>query len=99
MPRPTRTPPRSRTPDWPSVPAVDRSGEVARLFALNVKAAIGERSLRAAADVTGVDHSTILSILQGRVWPDLETIAKLEAGFGVVLWPGLVDVELGQPTE
>ncbi|WP_108250378.1 helix-turn-helix domain-containing protein [Planctomonas deserti] len=93
MPRPTRTPPLARTESWPNVPSPDPSGEVARRFALNLRSALGAKSLRAAADVTGVDHSTIQAILQGRVWPDLETIAKLERGFGVVLWPGLVDID------
>ena len=74
----------------------DPSGEVARRFARNLRAAIGENSLRHAAKLTGVDHSTIQSILQGRVWPDLETIAKLERGFDTSLWPGLlVEEELG----
>jgi transcriptional regulator with XRE-family HTH domain len=68
--------------------SVDPVGEVARQFALNVRAAIGDRSIRAAAQDVGVDHSTIVAVLQGRTWPDLATIAKLELGFGVDLWPG-----------
>jgi transcriptional regulator with XRE-family HTH domain len=69
--------------------SVDNSGEVARRFALNVREALAGRSLRDAEKITGVDHSTIQAILQGKTWPDLDTIAKLERGFGVVLWPGL----------
>ena len=72
---------------------MDPSAEVARRFAQNLKIAMGDSSLRAAAQLTGVDHSTIQSILQGRAWPDLETIAKLERGFGTALWPGLLVAE------
>ena len=88
MPRPSRLSPRERVADWPEVPSEDRSTEVARRFAIALRAAMGERSLRAAGADTGVDHSTIQAILQGRAWPDLDTIARLENGMGVDLWPG-----------
>ncbi|WP_158613392.1 helix-turn-helix transcriptional regulator [Frigoribacterium sp. PhB160] len=39
------------------------------------------------AEAAGVTHTTLLSVLAGQVWPDLETIAKLERGLGVALWP------------
>lgn len=61
---------------------------MARQFVLNLQAAMGEMSLRAAGATTGVDHSSIQGILQGRTWPDLDTIAKLERGLGATLWPG-----------
>ena len=89
MSRPARTSPRERSVDWPQLTSTDPSAEVARRFAQNLKIAIGDSSLRASAQLTDVDHSTIQSILQGRAWPDLETIAKLERGFATVLWPGL----------
>jgi transcriptional regulator with XRE-family HTH domain len=66
----------------------DPIGEVARQFALNLRIAIGDRSLRKAAEDTGVDHSTIQAILQGRSWPDVFTLAKLERGLESDLWPG-----------
>ncbi|MGG7507553.1 hypothetical protein [Plantibacter sp. YIM 135249] len=68
--------------------SADPIGEVARQLAKNVQAAIGDRSVRSVAKDTGVDHTTILAILGGRVWPDLYTIAKLELGLGADLWPG-----------
>jgi len=91
MSRPHRSHPRERVADWPNVPAVDPSGEVARLFARNVQNAIGKRSLREAGELVGVDFSTLAKIVNGATWPDLETIAKLERGFDVDLWPGRVD--------
>ncbi|MEV8340969.1 helix-turn-helix domain-containing protein [Streptomyces niveus] len=45
-------------------------------------------TLRALADTTGVRHSTISRVANGRVTPDLGTIARLEATFGPQLWPG-----------
>jgi transcriptional regulator with XRE-family HTH domain len=79
--------------DWPHVVSVDPIGEVARLFAENLREAIGDRSIRAAASDAGVDHSTIMAVLQGRTWPDLATIARLELGFGVDLWPGRIAIQ------
>jgi hypothetical protein len=70
--------------------SLDPIGEVARQFSLNLRTAIGNRSLRAAALATGVDHSTIQAILQGRTWPDLFTMAKLESGLETDLWPGRI---------
>lgn len=58
---------------------------------MNVQAAIGERSVRAAARDAGLDHTTLLSVLHGRSWPDLATVARLESGLGVDLWPGRLD--------
>jgi len=90
MPRPTRLSPRDHVTDWPESPASDPVAEVARQFAVNLRSAIGATSLRETGTSVGVDHSTILAILQGRSWPDLATIAKLEGGLGIDLWPGRV---------
>ena len=73
---------------WPDVPLAGAVGEVARRFAVNVQTAIGERSVRAAARDAGLDHTTLLSVLHGRSWPDLATVARLENGLGIDLWPG-----------
>lgn len=87
MARPARAKPRELTDSWPDSPSSTAAGEVARHFALNLQAAIGTRSLRTAAKECGLVHATLTSILDGRNWPDLETIAKLEAGLGARLWP------------
>jgi len=70
------------------VNSLDPVGEVARLLALNLKAAIGEMALRDAANLAGIDHSTLYAILQGNSWPDISTLAKLERGLNCDLWPG-----------
>ena len=72
---------------WPEVPSDDPVGEVARKFAINVRDAVGNRSLRSVAEASGLTHVTLLNILGGKVWPDLSTIARLEYGLGVQLWP------------
>jgi len=41
-----------------------------------------------AKAATGVDHTTISKILNGQVWADIATLARLEAGLGADLWPG-----------
>ncbi|MEH6373826.1 helix-turn-helix transcriptional regulator [Streptomyces sp. KLMMK] len=45
-------------------------------------------SLRTLAEATGITHSTISRVLNGKVLPDLGTLARLEAAFGFQLWPG-----------
>lgn len=72
---------------WPEVPSDDPVGEVARRFAVNLRRAVGSRSVRSVAEASGITHTTLLSVLGGQVWPDLETIAKLERGLGTGLWP------------
>lgn len=73
---------------WPDGPARDAIGEVARVFAANLRQAIGTRSIRGAAEACGMNHATLIGILEGRAWPDMETIAKLERGLDAALWPG-----------
>jgi hypothetical protein len=88
MSRPARLKPRELVPDWPDGVATDPIGEVARVFAANLRRAIGQRSIRAAAEACDTNHATLISILEGRAWPDMETIAKLERGLDAALWPG-----------
>ena len=84
----TRAKPVALAPSpWPDVPSDDPVGEVARKFAINVRDAVGNRSLRSVAEASGLTHVTLLNILGGKVWPDLSTIALLENGLGVQLWP------------
>ncbi|MFD4276191.1 helix-turn-helix domain-containing protein [Streptomyces cyaneofuscatus] len=45
-------------------------------------------TLRGLAEVTGINHSTVSRVLNGKVMPDLGTLARLEAAFGFQLWPG-----------
>lgn len=87
MPRPKRATPAELTPGWPTVESTDPIAEVARKFAVALMDAVGERSIRSVAKDTGLTHSTLVGILAGHTWPDLATIAKLERGVDVALWP------------
>jgi len=87
VPRPTRPLPRDLVDDWPNRVADDPATETARSLAVNLAAAMDGRSLRTIRDLTGVDHTTVADILNGSVWSDLHTIARLEAGLGVPLYP------------
>lgn len=86
-PRPARRSPRELSPLWPDAPSDDPVAEVARLLCLNVRAALEGRSVREFSRVTGVDRTTIGTILAGDAWPDLQTIARLEIALGRPLWP------------
>ena len=88
MSRTTRLKPNELVTAWPDGPARDPIGEVARVFAANLRQAIGSRSIRSAAETCGMNHATLIGILEGRAWPDMETIAKLERGLDEGLWPG-----------
>ncbi|KQQ28660.1 hypothetical protein ASF54_08425 [Frondihabitans sp. Leaf304] len=55
---------------------------------LNVRMAMDGRSIRSVALDSGIGNVTLVSILAGKAWPDLATIARLETGLGVDLWPG-----------
>ena len=88
MSRTTRLKPNELVESWPDGPASDAIGEVARVFAVNLRRAIGEKSIRAVASACGMNHATLIGILEGRAWPDMETIAKLERGLDAALWPG-----------
>jgi DNA invertase Pin-like site-specific DNA recombinase len=86
-PRPARAVPVDLCIDWPNIPTDNADAEVARRLARNLRAAMGGASLRETARATGVDRATIGTILTGRSWPDIVTLAKLERALGP-LWPG-----------
>ncbi len=87
MPRPRRSLPADLTDGWPDTPSSIPEVETARQVAVNLRTALGEMSLRHAKTLTGVDHTTIAAILNGTVWPDLHTLARLEHGLDADLWP------------
>ncbi|WP_200809762.1 helix-turn-helix transcriptional regulator [Demequina sp. NBRC 110054] len=84
---PKRARPRDLGSNWPEESISDAAGEVARLLAIALRDTIDGISLRRASNLTGVDHVTIADILRGDSWPDLITIARLEAGLETTLWP------------
>lgn len=77
---------------WPSEPVIDPVHESVRRYVANLSEAIGDRSIRSAAERTEVNYSTLHAVLRGEAWPDAITVARTEAGLGVRLWDGPVDV-------
>lgn len=61
----------------------------AHTIARTIETAMTERglTLRALAAQTGVDHSSISRIIRGHTYPDVDTLATLQATLGVHLWP------------
>lgn len=55
-PKESRATPAMLTSKWPDQGSAEPVGEAARRFALNLQAAIGERSVRAVAREAGIDE-------------------------------------------
>ncbi|WP_326634851.1 hypothetical protein OIE67_53500 [Nonomuraea fuscirosea] len=53
-----------------------------------VRMAASSRLVVARAEVSGVNRQTVNDVVAGRCWPDVATIAQLEAGLAIRLWPG-----------
>ena len=87
MVRPVRLKPREYVADWPDEPSTYAPAEAVRVFALNLQRAIAGRSVRDVQRATDVDHITIANVLNGRSWPEVETILKLEVGLQIQLLP------------
>lgn len=79
--------PRDQAAGWPAAVCEDPVTERARLFVLNLRAAMGGRTLREVGALTGVDHTVLSRVLNGWAWPDGYTVARLETRLGVQLWP------------
>lgn len=91
-----RTKPNELTSSWPDVPSTDPAGEMARRFTLKLQAAMGDRGVRDVARDAGINHSTLISLLAGKTWPDFLTMARLETALHTQLWPGTVELH-GDP--
>ncbi|KNX38776.1 hypothetical protein [Luteipulveratus halotolerans] len=76
--------------DWPTAPVADPIHESVRRYVVNLRTAIGEGSIRSAAESSEVNYSTLQAILTGRAWPDAITVARTERAFGARLWDGPV---------
>lgn len=83
----------ARDPEaWPHAVVVDDvAAAVVQTIARRLADALTERGLsrRGAADLLGVNRQTIADVIEGRCWPDVATIARLETGLNTPLWPPL----------
>lgn len=59
----------------------------AQHVARRLRDAIGDRSLRSVAEEAGLQHTTVSDVLNGRTWPDMLTLVRLEQALDVKLWP------------
>lgn len=85
-PKEPRATPAMLSPKWPDRSSTDPAGEAARRFAVNLRDAIGDRSVRAVARKAGIDEGTIRKILLGKTWADLHTIWSLESALEAELY-------------
>lgn len=87
-------PPRDLAEDPQAWPHADLSAHPAAAVVQEIAAAlVGEMaarklSRRGLAALVGVNRQSINTLISGTSWPDVATIAGLEAGLGVQLWPG-----------
>ncbi|WP_052229957.1 helix-turn-helix transcriptional regulator [Streptomyces sp. CT34] len=67
------------------------SAHYGQALARNLERALASsgQSLRTLAESTGITHSTISRVVNGKVLPDLGTLARLEVALGFQVWPGL----------
>lgn len=93
MVRPKPGSPASLYPGWPdSLDVTVTEHQMIQAMVINLRR---QRSLFRTVKVmsarTGVPSSTISDVLGGNAWPSLETVARLEVGLGVRLWPDVED--------
>lgn len=96
MVRPKPGSPASLYPGWPDSLDVNAPEHaMIQAMVINLRRERNRyRSVKGVAEQSGVAASTISDILNGNTWPSLETMARLEAGLGVRLWPGVKTAEL-----
>ena len=79
--------PKDLTSSWPDAESGDPAGEAARRFVVNLRAAMGGRSIRSVAADAGLDEGSVRRVLSGATWPHLRAMVLLEESLGVRLYP------------
>lgn len=78
--------PKDLTGSWPDEPSHDPAGEAARLFVVNLRVAMGEKSIRRVARDAGLDEGSVRRVLAGAAWPHLRAMVMLEEALGTRLY-------------
>lgn len=93
MVRPKPGSPASLYPGWPdSLDVTVTEHQMIQAMVINLRRQRSLfRTVKAMSARTGVPSSTISDVLGGNAWPSLETVARLEVGLGVRLWPDVED--------
>lgn len=73
---------------WPHGRATNVSAAYAQRFVQKLLDALGKRSYRELARMSGIRHTTIAALVRGDSWPDLTTVAAIENALAADLWPG-----------
>ncbi|MBL1287054.1 helix-turn-helix domain-containing protein [Streptomyces sp. For3] len=70
-----------------------RPAQVGQAIARALSEAMERQSLsaNALAAAAGINRQVIANVLAGKAWPDLLTVASLEAALGEMLWPRHID--------
>ena len=90
-------PPRDHARDpelWPEAVITDAAARVVQHIARALRAEIARRKLshRDVEAATGVSRMAIGPLVEGKSWPDVLTVVRLEQGLGCPLWPGIVEL-------
>ena len=86
MPNKPHPTPKDLTASWPDEPSPDPAGEAARQFVMNLRGAMGDRSIRRVASEAGLDEGSVRRVLTGAAWPHLRAMVMLEESLGVRLY-------------
>lgn len=86
-----RKSPAELTPGWPHHKSDDFIAETARQIALVVIEETRDRGLRPLSKLIGANHSTLLNVAEGRTWPSIALVARLEMFLDKPVWPAAGD--------
>lgn len=73
--------------EWPRGKSDDPAVLAVQRVAANLASSVDGMSFREAGRISGVAHTTIKAIVDGKVWGDVYTLAQLEAAFGPIWQP------------
>jgi hypothetical protein len=73
---------------WPNGHIKEPSAAAAQEVARRFIEALDNRSLREAAGLVGVAHTTLSDIANGRTWPDFVTLVRIGNALDYDPWPG-----------
>lgn len=82
-----RKSPAELSPNWPDAASEDLAGEAARQIALVIRAETARHGVRGLAALAGVQHGTLISVSEGRSWPSVTLVVRLEHALGRSIWP------------
>lgn len=95
MPNKPHGTPAELTVSWPDRESDDPAGEAARRFVMNLRTAMGEKSIRSVAAGAGLEEASVRRVLAGAAWPHFRAIVMLEEFLGACLYTTLAESTIG----